>query len=284
MLPDELERAAERHVPGAGAPLIALLSHGVVNDTYRVRRSGVEYAMRVPASAPSDPKLDRTWEARVLESAAAAGLAPRVEYCDPQGGVLISRWVVGRQWSPAEARRRSGILRMAGLLRRIHALPMPAPARLMNAGRWIERYSAAARRGAAPNGDILRAAAEARLAALAAPGSADPVVCHSDLHLLNLIDCGEALVLLDWEYAHAAEPFWDLAGWSANNDFGEELRHELLAAYQGRRPAPSEQGRLNLLTWLYDYVCLLWCELHGPARDGVAARSRQLAARLMASK
>jgi thiamine kinase len=293
MLPDELERVADRHVPGAGRLDIQRLSHGVVNDTYRVRRGAAAYAMRVAACNPPDLGLDRAWEARVLERAAAAGLAPAVEYCDPQRGILISRWVPGRQWHSADVRRRSGISRMAELVRRIHALPMPAPARLMDAGMWIDYYTAAARRNLAPDSDTaaaLRAAAGERLAALR---SVDPVVCHSDLHTLNLIDGGDALVLLDWEYAHGGDPYWDLAGWSANNDFDDPLRHDLLEAYIGRSPAPSDYLRLDQLAWLYDYVCLLWCELfltrcaaRGPseaAQNGVAARARQLAGRLIAT-
>ena len=138
------------------------------------------------------------------------------------------------------------------------------------------------------SGGALRTAAGKRLAALALLPSAEPVLCHSDLHTLNLIDRGQALVLLDWEYAHSADPFWDLAGWSANNDFGDPLRHEFLAAYNGRPPTPSEQFRLDLLVWLYDYIGLLWCEFclaryaepGDAARDGIAERLRQLAARL----
>jgi len=293
MSPDELERVADRHVPGAGKLDIQRLSHGVVNDTYQVRRGGAAYAMRVAAHNPPDFGLDRAWEARVLERAAAAGLAPAVEYCDPERGILISRWAPGRQWLSADVRRRSGISRMAELMRRIHALPMPVPARLMNAGMWIDYYTVAARRNVAPDSDTaaaLRTAAGERLAALR---SVDPVVCHSDLHTLNLIDGGDALVLLDWEYAHGGDPYWDLAGWSANNDFDDPLRQDLLAAYLGRPPAPSEYLRLHQLAWLYDYVCLLWCELYltryadgGPseaAESGVAARARQLAGRLIAT-
>ena len=294
MLPDELERVADRHVPGAGKVGIHRLSHGVVNDTYRVLRGGTAYAMRVATSNSCDSGPDRAWEARVLECAVTADLAPVMEYCDPQRGILISRWALGRLWNPAEVRRRAGISRMAELLRRIHALPMPAPARLMNPKKWIDYYSAAACKNAGRDSDTaaaLRTAAIKHLAALAALRSVDPVICHSDLHALNLIDRGDALLLLDWEYAHAADPFWDLAGWSANNDFGDELQHDLLVTYNGRPPTPSEQLRLNLLVWLYDYVCLLWCELYlkpyaGPrpgdaAQDGAAARGRQLAARLI---
>jgi thiamine kinase len=289
MLPDELAQLADRHVPGAGALDILPLSHGVVNDTYQVRRDGSVYAMRVAVSGRlRDLGLDRAWEARVLEHAAAAHLAPPVQYCDPKLGILISRWVEGRQWHPADVRCSSGISRMAEFLRRIHALPMPAPVRHMDAGKWVDYYSAAAHRNAAPDSEparALRTAAGERLAALALLPSADPVLCHSDLHTLNLIDRGHALVLLDWEYAHAADPFWDLAGWSANNDFDHQLRHEFLAAYNGRPPTANEQARLNLLVWLYDYVSLLWCELclRDAAGDGVADRFRQLAVRLAAT-
>jgi thiamine kinase-like enzyme len=296
MLPDELAQLADRHVPGAGALDIHPLNHGVVNDTYKVRRGAAVYALRVAVSGLCDLGLDRVWEARVLESAAAAQLAPPVEYCDPKLGILISRWVEGRQWHPADVRRSSGISRMAQFVRRIHALPMPAPVRRMDAGKWVDHYSSAAHQNAAPDSvaaGALRSAAGERLAALALLPSADSVLCHSDLHTLNLIDRGHALVLLDWEYAHAADPFWDLAGWSANNDFGQTMRHEFLAAYNGRPPTPSEHSRLNLLVWLYDYVSLLWCELcllryaqtwpGDAARKDIADRFRQLAVRLTAT-
>ncbi len=126
------------------------------------------------------------------------------------------------------------------------------------------------------------------MAALAALPAVDPVVCHSDLHTLNLVESGRALVLLDWEYAHAADPLWDLAGWSANNDLDDEIRQELLASYTGRPAMRHEKLRLQLLGWLYDYVSLLWCNLYlnlhrGPAPDSVTGRVQNLAARLTAT-
>jgi thiamine kinase-like enzyme len=303
MLPDELERVVSRHIPGQGAPDIHRSTQGLVNETYRVMRDGRAYALRVAAANSCDLGLDRDWEARVLERAGAADLTPELAYCDPRRGILIARWVDGRSWSPADVRRQSNISRMAELLRRIHALPMPTPARVMGPATWIDHYSAAARRsgprdpgaGAAAGGtagpstaEALRAAATARLAALAALPRVDPVVCHSDLHTLNLVDRGRSLVLLDWEYAHAADPLWDLAGWCANNDLEDDLEQNLLASYAGRPPTRNEYLRLELLGWLYDYVCLLWSELYSnlqrdDPQGGIAARAELLAARLNAS-
>jgi thiamine kinase-like enzyme len=166
----------------------------------------------------------------------------------------------------------------------------------MSPAQWIAHYGEASAQRAAADNAALRAAAAAQLAALAALPSGSRVLCHSDLHPLNLVDCAAtldsrgALVLLDWEYAHASDPLWDLAGWSANTDLERELQQDLLAQYLGRAPAPDEQLRLRRLAWLYDYVCLLWSELYlnlhgagkaGTAEEGVAARARLLAARLM---
>jgi thiamine kinase len=286
MRPDELESLAVRHVPGGGPPSIDRLGKGLINETYRVVRDGASFALRVAAANPHHLGVDREWEGRVLGAAVAAGLAPAIVYRDPQQGILLTRWVEGVPLSPAEVRRAPGVERIAELLRRIHALPMPAPARLMSPERWIEYYS-----GAAPHAPAaLRKAAAAQLAALAAVPGAGTAVCHSDLHVQNLIDRGDSLVLLDWEYAHASDPLWDLAGWSANNDFDPELRHELLVRYAGRPPTRGESSRLERLGWLYDYVCLLWSGLYlnlrgdaapdPAARTEVAARALLLTARL----
>src|SRR5260370_15932421 len=148
LLSDELEGVASRHVPGKGKLDIHRLSDGLVNETYRVLRDGRAYALRVSATNSRGLGLDRAWEARVLERAVAADLAPELTYCDPQRGILIARWVDGRLWSPADVRRQSNIARVAELLRRIHALAVPMPARTMSPPKWIEYYGAAlTRRG-----------------------------------------------------------------------------------------------------------------------------------------
>jgi thiamine kinase-like enzyme len=281
------EKVAQRWVPGDGPVDIEPLTAGLVNDSWRVARAGRLYSMRVAGSNGEDLGLDRAWECRVLARAAAAGLAPAIACCEPARGILIADWVSGRVWSEEDTRTSENIQTMAQLLRKVHALPIPRPARVMHPASWIELYAAALLRQGVPAAGRsleLRAAADARLTRLAAGRQPRAVLCHSDLHRHNL-KVGSGPVLLDWEYAHAADPLWDLAGWTANNDWTDDIAADLLLRYLERTATLEESLRLRLLAWLYDYVCLQWSELYLRQRPGVAsgaicARAEELAMRL----
>jgi aminoglycoside phosphotransferase (APT) family kinase protein len=290
--PSTLEAVAERWVPGTGAVVVRRPASGLVNVSCRVDRDDRAYSLRVASPDADDLGLglDREWECRVLRRAAAAGLAPRLRHCLPQHGIVVADWVDGRPWSAAEIGTPAAVGVMAELLRRVHALRIPGPARVMNAGSWIAHYSAAAARlgcRGAPQAPGLGGMAAQRLHELGALGPPPPVLCHSDVHRLNIVSggAGGRASLLDWEYAHVSDGLWDLAGWAANNDWTRDAALRLLAAYLQRPPMPAEMRRLELLTWLYDYVCLLWSDIYAQRRAGedtaaVAARAALLAARL----
>ena len=295
---NRLEVLAERWVPGTGAVEVRTLPAGVVNETCRVTRDGHVYSLRVAAADGRDWGLDRLWECAVRRRAEAGGLAPPLCVCEPADGILVADWVAGRTWSSAEARLPENVDVMARLLRRVHALDIPEPARRMDPAAWIAHYRAAlavdatlraagsTRAHHVPwrSADLARASA-AHLAKLELLPASQAVLCHSDLHRLNLL-IGARPVLLDWEYAHVSDGFWDLAGWVANNDWTPFEAGRLLLGYLGRPPRPAELTRLASWVWLYDYVCLLWSELCSSRRPGgileteIAARAAILRARL----
>ncbi len=288
----DVERIALRWVPGSGAIAIERLASGLVNESYRVVRAGRSYSLRVPVADAVELGLDREWECRVVERAAAADLAPVIARCEPKRGILVAQWVEGRSWTSPQVRHAKNIDRVARLLRRIHALSVGNPRRVQSPADWIDYYQAAlgrrAYRACAGRQRLeLRARAHEHLAALAALPPAAAVLCHSDLHAQNLVVAGTGLVLLDWEYAHVSEGLWDVAGWSCNNDLSAAPRNRLLSSYLGHEPALADQVRLGHLLWLYDYVCLLWSELYVNSRSGrrteIMARARFLAARLHAA-
>jgi thiamine kinase-like enzyme len=294
--PRDVEAIALSFVPGEGAVSIERLGSGLVNESYRVTRSGRRYALRAALPASEGLGVDRAWECRVLARAGAAGIAPLIERCEPSEGILVARWVDGHCWTKDEVREPANIRAMALLARRIHGLTIPEPPRRMNPADWVAYYrEALGHQGAEGAEDAdrvpgleLEKSLEARGAALAALPSVPSVLCHSDLHAANLVAGEGGLKLLDWEYAHVSDAFWDLAGWSCNNDLAADARRLLLSSYLGRAPRGEETERLAHLAWIYDYVCVLWSRLYAArgvseARS-VAARARFLAERLHAQR
>jgi thiamine kinase-like enzyme len=281
----EVEELCGGVAPGQGPVTVERLGAGLLSDTYRVEREGASYTLKIASDQGLELGADPTWEVRLLEQAGAAGVAPAVAYSDPARKLLLTRWAAGRSWDSEEAKKPASLDRIAKLLRRVHALEVPGPPHSLSPKRWVEIYaSALAQRHVEAGDPLLRAAATDRLRQLGEGFRVPQVVCHSDLHALNLIEQNEALILLDWEYAHIADPLWDLAGWSANNDFDAASQWRLLADYGGRSPLPEDWRRLRLNLWLYDYVCLLWSRLYLSARreasSEMADRARLLDARL----
>jgi thiamine kinase-like enzyme len=282
---DEVERLGRDVVPGVGNLAVEPVSAGGINQMFRVVRDRQAYALRVAGEQRGFFQPDPAWEAQVLAIAGEARLAPPLVHADRNRRVLLSRWIKGSSWSVSQTRTPANIGKIAALLRQLHALPAPARPREMSPASWIAAYDAALSLRKKIRVDTgLKEEAASRLERLALYPRTPGVLCHGDLHIRNLLQRGSALVLLDWEYAHVTDPFWDLAGWSANNDFGQAARGLLLASYLPALPHAAEQERLALLTWLYDYVCLLWSLLYLDSRrdptGAIAARATQLDARL----
>jgi aminoglycoside phosphotransferase (APT) family kinase protein len=283
MQPVEVEELCRTVLPGTGELDIEPLGHGLISETYRVRRDGLAYTLKAAAPNCEQFGLSFAWEVKLLEAAGESGLAPPLVYHDAKR-VLILRWVIGHPWSAQGAGLPQNIRRMAQLLRRVHALPIPLPSNFKGPQWWIDHYRAMLVRETRrrPDAGLAEAAAVHlhELEQLAQPAG---VVCHSDLHAMNVLQCDDRLILLDWEYAHVSDPLWDLAGWCANNDFETQTQRELLLEYLGQPACPNQWVRFRLLMWLYDYVCLLWGELlsmRGDASPDLSRRAGKLDARL----
>jgi thiamine kinase-like enzyme len=232
-----------------------------------------------------------------------------VERCEPRAGILVTRWAEGSSWSVEEASLGENIGKVAELVRRVQGMPLLGRPRIVSPGQWLAHYRRALHRcsgGKALDdrhrpGGGLEGIAQSLIELLSDEPAASAALCHGDLHVQNLLIApGAAPVILDWEYAHISDPWWDLAGWACNGDLTAARRELLLRHYLGREPTPAQAERLRGLAWLYDYVCLLWSEVYSSTRsdageamgdapgdaaprDAVAARAERLADRLRRS-
>lgn len=60
-----------------------------------------------------------------------------------------------------------------------------------------------------------------------------PTLCHNDLLAGNILDAGDRLWLVDWEYAGIGNPLFDLANVSGNSQLTNEQDQIFLTAYRG---------------------------------------------------
>ncbi len=204
--------------------------------------------MRLGADVPEHNVL-RRHEIACSRAAAAAGLSPALVHAEP--GVLVFRFVEGRTLSPEDVRREAMLARVLALVRQVHDR-MPAfiagPPPLFWVFHALRDYARLLR---AENGRLagelprLMAAAERLERAV---GPIELKFGHNDLLAANLIDDGARLWLIDWEYGGFNSPLFDLGNLASNNALSATQAEWLLAAYDGRAPAPERRRAFAAMT------------------------------------
>jgi thiamine kinase-like enzyme len=249
---------------GVGAILsVERIKHGLTNDSWRVRTERDAVIVRSSNTSEELLRIDRASEARVLAAVAAAVIGPEVLVCDPDRHVLVTR-DLGETWSAGEAHVSGNIERIAQLLRRLHALPVPSGVRDVDLIETMRGYLRSLdQRGRSTNATAKKTRERGESAALALRQGARACLCHNDLHHLNVVDNG-SLRLIDWEYSGIGEPMFDLASICVYHGYSRFEREHLLQAY-AVHPDATALNRLELACWLFDYIRELWSEVRQEA-------------------
>jgi hypothetical protein len=106
-----------------GRPEIEPVAAGRTNRNFTVRDGNRCYFARVGAEIPQHG-ISRASERRCAMLAAAAGIAPQVIFAED--GIMITALVAGETLDIASAQDPQMLACIAGLLRRLHAIPRPA--------------------------------------------------------------------------------------------------------------------------------------------------------------
>src|SRR3954452_8943876 len=212
------------------------LDGGITNRNYRVRFGGRDHVVRLCGRETALLGIDREAEREAGEAAHVAGVGPEVvAWLEDEGGCLVTAFVAGHTLEPADVR--ADLERVAGALRavhhatRVHATFSPC--------RIGERYRALTlERGGELPALADDAADVARRIEDALPAF-KPVLCRNDLLPANLLDDGDRLWIVDWEYAGMGDEFFDLANLAVNNGFDVHEDSKLIEAYLGYCDEPE---------------------------------------------
>ena len=213
----------------SGRVELAPLAGGISNLSFTaVDRTG-KYVVRVTRDFPFH-HVFRDREVMSARAAHAGGFAPEVVHAEP--GLMISRFIEGKVFTTDDVR--ADIPRVAEFLTRFHR---DMAAHISGAGfifwvfhvnrdyvRQLGEYAGDRRR---PQWLAINDELEAAQAPL-------PISFgHHDLLPANLIDDGQRLWLIDYEYAGFGTAMFDLANLSSNNNFSAAQSKLLLDTYFG---------------------------------------------------
>lgn len=243
---------------------------GLTNRVYGVEAGSVRLALRIPGPGTA-AIINRVAEERNARAAAAAGVGPDVLYFGPDG-VMVTPLIDALPLSPELLRTRGGALeRAAAALRALHdsgaafAREFRTFEILDGYLRVIETNSGGSRADLAV---LVADAAPIRAALATHPAPLRP--CHCDPTGGNLLDNGERVWLIDWEYSGRHDPAWDLAYLALQADFDEPLQRRLLTAYFGRPPARAEWSRVAVQKAACELLSILWAAVQASAGNPAA--------------
>jgi thiamine kinase len=233
------------------------IKHGLTNRSWLVSADDDRFVVRISDVGSAEQlQIDRNSEAVVLQYVASAGIGPQVLRCDPARGILVTRYL-GATWTEQDVQSDDNIYRLANLLRRLHALDVPAGVRAVDLASTVHGYIRTLDGRGVHRGLALPALREcADETAMQLRRGSTACLCHNDVHHLNIVG-GDAVRLIDWEYAGVGEPLFDLASVCVYHRYGKLQRERLLAAYAAPSAAINWQ-RLELACWLFDYIRDLW--------------------------
>ena len=223
------------------------LGGGITNVNFTVDIGGEKFVVRVGDDIPVHQVM-RFNERAASEAAFRAGISPEVVYAEL--GILVLRYISGKTLLPADVREQHILQRIVPLIARVHReIPhhLRGPALVFWVFHVLRDYGHTLRAGHSRHA--------ARLPALLATaadlerdvGPINLVYAHNDLLPGNLLDDGERLWIIDWDYAGFNSPLFDLANLASNNELTAAQQDWMLTAYFGRAPDAGLRRRYSAM-------------------------------------
>lgn len=243
----------ELNVENSEDVTIEKISGGLTNDNFKVTLAGKPYFFRVSNNENSllNNSLEREWQITKLIS--KAGIAPNVIHYSPENSILVTDFIETKK--SVDLRSFATMHRVCRLLSSLHELQVTFPTEYEP----IDALKDDVKRAKAV-GVVFPSLLETLLQKIDCFHTILPKIpAHLDLHAGNILDQGEQLYLIDWEYAAMADPFFDLATLASAENFSDLKMRALLDFYLERNPLDEEIHYFYKMRILADARWAVWC-------------------------
>lgn len=246
-------------IPALAGPhrVVEPLPGGLTNRNYAVSTDDGSFVARCTRSDSSLLVIDRDAEFHNTIAAARASVGARFVDYRPDLGVLVIEYIDGRTWTDQDLRGPGALERLVATLQSLHGGPA-----------FVGEFDMFARqatylRTCRENGFAIpedyeqwdHRFTQARRALAVMPE--DSVPCHNDLLAANIVDAGDRLWLIDYEYSGQGDPYFDLGNCWSECSLDEDHLAEMVRAYVGRDD-PQLVARARVQATVSRYGWALW--------------------------
>ncbi len=236
------------------------LTGGLTNVNLKVTSEGRAVVVRVAQEGSALLAIDHDHEHHNSRAAAAAGVGAGVVDYLPQAGLMVVDYIDGRTFTDDDLRNGGQLPRVAAACRQLHSGP-----RFVNdfdmfsiQPGYLEVVQQHGFR--LPDRYLEFLPAVERIKAAFARRSEPTVPCNNDLLAGNLIDDGEKLWLIDYEYSGNNEATFELGNLWSEAALSLDQLDELMAAYDGELHR-HRVARARLWGVMAKYGWTLWAAI-----------------------
>jgi thiamine kinase-like enzyme len=233
------------------------IAGGLTNRSFRVQVGDHVYFVSIPGQRSELLAIPRTDEIHNTRAAAETQVSPPVLYHFPESGAMIVEFVNGRTLTQADMHAPGMPERLASAVRTLHqARPFANDFDLF---RLAASYRKILAERQLPPPDAfdgyqpLLVELEASVRAHAIPRRP----CSNDLVPENLIDDGQKLWIVDFDYSGNNDPCSELGNAVCEADYNSEEAARLCTAYFGESD-PRRLARMHLYAIMSDVTWSLW--------------------------
>ena len=213
---------------------IVPINGGITNVNVSVTDGDKKYVVRIGNDIPEHGVM--RWNELALSKAAESlGVSPAVVHFEP--GILVLEFIEAQTFKEADVRAPKNLMRVISLLAKTHrgiGKYLNTPILTFWPFQVNQSYMLRLESDGSPHISKL-AELKRQLDLLQdATGQVDLVIGHNDLLAANILDDGDHLWLIDWEYGGFNTPLFDLAGLAGNNGLSIEQEQQVLEQYFDR--------------------------------------------------
>lgn len=227
---DAIERAA-RLSCFTNPQDIVPLGGGITNVNLRLRDGDRNYVVRLGDDIVEHGVM--RWNELALSRAAeAGGFSPAVVHHEP--GVLVLDFLDARTFDDSAVRDPANLTRIIDLVAKVHrdlGTHLLSPVLTFWPFQVIRTYASRLRSDGSKHASTISQLLAQTGTLEQATGKVDLVIGHNDLLAANILDDGDRLWLIDWEYGGFNSPLFDLAGLAGNNGLSQDQECAMLEQY-----------------------------------------------------